>query len=359
MKTLNDIDVREKRVLVRCDFDVSLDEQGNILEPLRIEKAVPTIQYLIKNEAKIILIGHIDRPGGQVVESLRMKPVQKKLSELLGLPIVIASDCIGPEVEKIVQEMKIGDVLLLENIRFHKEEEENDEGFARRLAKLGEIYINDAFANSHRKHASMVGLAKLLPAGAGFNLEKEIETLGKMMENPEKPLVVIVGGKKIETKARFINKISEIADFVLVSGLIKKEMEEKGTILSHMEKIIQPIDEDEGGKDIGPKTIELFKEKISKAKTIFWNGPFGKIEEERFAKGTEEIVKAIIESKAFSVVGGGETIEFINKMNLFSQFNYVSTGGGAMLTFLAGEEMPGIEALKWRPSASKHQVFAE
>lgn len=359
MKILSDFDVRGKRVLVRCDFDVSLDEQGNVLEPFRIEKVVPTIQYLVKNEAKVILIGHIDRPGGQVIENLRLKPVQKKLSELLGLPVAMASDCIGPEVEKMASEMKVGDILLLENLRFHKEEEENDERFAGSLAKLGEIYINDAFANCHRNHASVVALAKLLPAGAGFNLEKEIGALEKMMDNPEKPLVVIIGGKKVETKAKFINKISEVADFVLVSGLIKKEMEEKGTILSHMEKIIQPIDEEEGGKDIGYGTVKLFREKIKIAKTIFWNGPLGKIEDERFAKGTEEIARAIIESRAFSVVGGGETIEFINKLNLISQFSHVSTGGGAMLTFLAGEEMPGIEALKWRPNPSKHQVFSE
>jgi len=345
--------------LLRCDFDVSLDEQGNILDAFRIEKAVPTIEYLIKNEAKIILIGHLDRPGGQVVENLRLKPVQRKLSELLGRPITMAPDCIGPETEKMVGEMKIGDILLLENLRFHKEEEENDEGFAKELAKLGEMYVNEAFANCHRNHASMTGLPKLLPSAAGFLLEKEIKTLENLIENPEKPLIVVIGGKKIETKAKFINKISEIADFVLIGGIIKKEIEEKGTILSHKEKVIQPIDEAEDGKDIGWRTTELFKEKIKLARTVFWNGPLGKTEDDRFAKGTEEIAKAIIESGAFSVVGGGETVEFINRMNLLSKFNYVSTGGGAMMTFLAGEEMPGIEALKWRPNTSKHQVFAE
>lgn len=345
--------------MLRCDFDVSLDEQGNILDAFRIEKAVPTIEYLIKNEAKIILIGHLDRPGGQVVENLRLKPVQRKLSELLGRPITMAPDCIGPETEKMVGEMKIGDILLLENLRFHKEEEENDEGFAKELAKLGEMYVNEAFANCHRNHASMTGLPKLLPSAAGFLLEKEIKTLENLIENPEKPLIVVIGGKKIETKAKFINKISEIADFVLIGGIIKKEIEEKGTILSHKEKVIQPIDEAEDGKDIGWRTTELFKEKIKLARTVFWNGPLGKTEDDRFAKGTEEIAKAIIESGAFSVVGGGETVEFINRMNLLSKFNYVSTGGGAMMTFLAGEEMPGIEALKWRPNTSKHQVFAE
>jgi len=358
MKTLNDFDFRGKRVLVRCDLDVSLDEQGNVLEDFRIEKTVPTIKYLIENEARIVLIGHLGRPAGQVVENLRLNPVRIKLSQLLGLPIAMALDCIGPEAEKMANEMKVGDILMLENLRFHKEEEENDQSFAKELAKLGDIYINDAFATCHRKHASIAALAKLLPAGAGFLLEEEIKALEKMMENPEKPLVAIIGGKKIETKAKFINKISEIADFVLISGLLKKEIDEKGTILSHVEKIVQPIDEKEGGKDIGYGTVKLFREKIKIAKTIFWNGPFGKIEDERFADGTKDIAEAIIESKAFSVVGGGETVEFINKLNLISKFNHVSTGGGAMLAFLVGEEMPGIEALKWHPSSAK-QAFSD
>lgn len=353
METFNDIDVRGKRVLVRCDYNVPLDEGGNILDDSRIRETLPTIKYLLENEAKVILMSHLGRPDGEVKEDLRMLPVKERLSQLLGLPIAMAPDCVGLETEKMAAEMKVGDILLLENLRFHKEEKENDQEFAKNLAKLGDIYINDAFAACHRDHASVTSLARLLPSAAGFSLEKEITTLEKMMENPEKPLVVLIGGKKIETKVKFINKISEIADFVLVSGVIKKEMDEKGTILSHKEKVVQPVDEDEGGKDIGPKTIELFKEKISQAKTVFWNGPFGKIEEERFCRGTEEIAKAIIKSKAFSVVGGGETVDFITKINLLSKFSHVSTGGGAMLTFLAGDEMPGIEVLKWRPSASK------
>jgi len=353
METLNDIDVREKRVLVRCDYNVPLDEGGNILDDSRIRETLPTIKYLLENEAKVILMSHLGRPDGEVKEDLRLLPVKERLSQLLGLPIAMAPDCVGPETEKMAAEMKVGDILLLENLRFHKEEKENDQEFAKNLAKLGDIYIDDAFAACHRDHASVTSLARLLPSAAGFSLEKEITTLEKMMENPEKPLVVLIGGKKVETKVKFINKISEIADFVLVSGVIKKEMDEKGTILSHMEKVVQPVDEEEGGKDIGPKTIELFKEKISQAKTVFWNGPFGKIEEERFCRGTEEIAKAIIESKAFSVVGGGETVDFITKINLLSKFSHVSTGGGAMLTFLAGDEMPGIEVLKWRPSTPK------
>ena len=352
--TLKEVEFKNKTVLMRADFNVPQDESLSITDDTRIRATLPTIQYILQQGAgKLVLMSHLGRPDGEVKEDLRLLPVKERLSQLLGLPIAMAPDCVGPETEKMAAEMKVGDILLLENLRFHKEEEENGQEFAKNLAKLGDIYINDAFAACHRDHASVTSVARLLPSAAGFSLEKEITTLEKMMENPEKPLVVLIGGKKIETKVKFINKISEIADFVLVSGVIKKEMEEKGTILSHKEKVVQPVDEEEGGKDIGPRTIELFKEKISKAKTVFWNGPFGKIEEERFCRGTEEIAKAIIESKAFSVVGGGETVDFITKINLLSKFSHVSTGGGAMLTFLAGDEMPGIEVLKWRPSASK------
>jgi len=359
MKTINDLDVREKKVLVRCDFNVPLDEQGNIIDDFRIKKTLPTIEYLIQNDSKVILMSHLGRPEGKIIEDLRLEPIRKELVKLLGSEVIMAPDCIGKEVEKIVKKMKPGDVVLLENLRFHKEEEENGDGFSRALAKLAEIYINDAFSACHREHASIFGVAKLLPAGAGLLLENEITTLKKMMENPAKPLIAIIGGKKVETKARFINKISEVADFVLVSGLIKKEIEQKGTILSHVEKIIKPVDEMEGGKDIGPKTINIFKEKIKTAKTIFWNGPFGKIEEEEFSRGTKEVINAIIESGAFSVAGGGETEEFLSKLDLTSKFNHVSTGGGAMLSFLAGEELPGIEALKWHPSLSKKQLFSD
>lgn len=359
MKTINDFDVREKKVLVRCDFNVPIDEQGNILDDFKIKESLPTIEYLIQNEAKVILMSHLGSPDGQVKEDLRLEPIRKKLVQLLGSEVLMSPDCVGKEVEKMVKKMKSGEVVLLENLRFHKEEKENGESFSKGLASLGDIYINDAFGTCHREHASVFGVAKLLPAGAGFLLEREITTLRKMMENPAKPLIAIIGGKKVETKAKLINKISEIADFILVSGLIKKEMEEKSPILSHAEKIIKPVDEREGGKDIGPKTIEIFKEKIKTAKTVFWNGPFGKTEEEEFARGTKEIADAIIESKAFSVVGGGETVEFLSKLNLISKFNHVSTGGGAMLSFLAGEELPGLEALKWHPSLSRKQVFAD
>ena len=344
MKTLKEFKLKNKRVLVRCDFNVPLDQRrGIILDDFRIKETIPTIEYLTKKGAKIILMTHLGRPEGRVVESLRLTPIQDRLMEYLDLSVTKTQDCIGKEVEDWTNEMQSGEILLLENLRFHKEEEENDENFAKELSRLGDIYINDAFGASHRAHASIVGVPKYLPSGAGFLLEKEIKVLSKIIENPEKPLIAIFGGREGDYKA--MNKISEKADWILIGGLIQKEMEMKKQNLKYPEKIIKPIDAIDG-EDVGPKTIDLFKEKISQAKTIFWNGPLGKIEEKRFLKGTEEIAKAIIKSGAFSVVGGGETVEFINKIGLIDKFNHVSTGGGAMLAFLSGEKLPGIEALK-------------
>lgn len=345
MLTLRELNVQNKRVLLRCDFNVPLSNEGVILDDFRLKETVPTIEYLIKNEAKVILMSHLGRPEGKVVESLRLTPIQEKLSEYLNVQIVKAPDCIGMEIEKKTNEMRPGEVLLLENLRFHKEEEENDAQFAVELAKLGDIYINDAFGASHRFHASIVGVPKHLPSGAGLLLEKEIKILTKLMENPAKPLVAVMGGAKVETKAKLLDKILEVADWVLIGGLIYKEIKEKNIGIKYPQKLVAPIDEPEG-KDIGPKTIALFKEKINLAKTIFWNGPLGKTEEEKFARGTKEIALAIGKSEAFSVVGGGETIKFVSRMGLFDNFNHVSTGGGAMIAFLGGEKLPGLEALK-------------
>ena len=214
------------------------------------------------------------------------------------------------------------------------------------MAQKGDIYINDAFGACHRDHASIVGVPKFLPSGAGFLLEREIACLTKLGTNPDKPLVAVIGGAKVETKVRVINKISEKANFVLISGLIGKGVVGQKIALKYPKKIVFPIDETGGGKDVGPETIKLFKEKIAQAKTIFWNGPLGKIEDKEFVLGTEEIAKAIAESRAFSVVGGGETVEFITKLGLVEKFSHVSSGGGAMLAFLSGEKLPGLQALK-------------
>ena len=346
-KTIKDFDLTNKRVLIRFDFNVPLDEEGRILDDFRIKQTIPTIEHLIEKGAKVILMSHLGRPDGKVVEELRLNPVQNRLMEYLDVSITKTPDCIGKEIEKWTFQMQPGEVLLLENLRFHKEEEENDEDFARELAKLGDVYINDAFAVSHRAHASVMGIPKYLPSGAGFLLEKEIKALTFLMENPKKPLVAIIGGKKAETKTKLINKISESADFILIGGLIKTEIQEKGLVLKYPQKIIEPVDEI-NRKDIGPQTVSLFKEKIALAKTVFWNGPLGIIEKEEFSKGSKEMAMAIIEKGAFSVVGGGETVEFIQRLGLVGKFNHVSTGGGAMLAFLSDETLPGLEALDSR-----------
>ncbi len=345
MKTLRDFDIKNKRVLVRCDFNVPLSDQGNILDDFRIKQTLPTINYLIEKGAKVILMSHLGRPEGRVVESLKLTPVQNRLMEYLDLSITRAPDCIGEEIKKWTMEMLPSEILLLENLRFHKEEEENNESFAKTLSKLGDIYINDAFGVCHRAHASTIGIPKYLPSGAGLLLEKEVKVLRELMENANLPLVAIIGGKKAETKVKVIDKISEIGDWVLIGGLIQKEIKEKDIRLKFPQKIIGPVDEIEG-KDIGPETCELFKRKIVLAKTIFWSGPLGIIEEEEFSKGSESVAQAIIKSSAFSVVGGGETIEFINKIGLTEKFNHLSTGGGAMLKFLSGQPLPGIKALE-------------
>jgi len=346
MKSIRDFNFKNKRVLVRCDFNVPLSDKGEILNDFRIKKTIPTIEYLIKKEAKVILMSHLGRPEGKVVESLRMNSVQNRLMEYLDVSITKTPDCLGPEIVKWTHEMQLGEILLLENLRFHQEEKENDEGFVQKLTKLGDIYINDAFGVCHREHASIVGVPKFLPSGIGLLLEKEIKTLTELSQHPKKPLVAIIGGVKMATKVKLIDKISEVADFVLISGLVKKAIKGESIQLKYPQKIIEPVDETGEGKDIGPETINLFKEKISSAKTILWNGPLGLIEKEEFSRGTAEILRAIIKSKAFSVVGGGETVEFIAKLGLTEKFGHISTGGGAMLAFLSGEKLPGLEALK-------------
>ena len=343
MKKITDFNFGGKRVLVRCDFNVPLSPEGKISDDFRIKKTLPTIKYLIKKKAKVILISHLGRPKGRQ-EKYSLKPVAKKLERLLKKKVKFLPDCVGPEVEKEIEKMKEKDIILLENLRFHKEGEGNDENFARKLSKLGDIFINDAFSASHRAHASIVGIPKFLISGAGFLLEKEVKVLSQIIENPKRPLVVIIGGSKAKDKARVIDKFLEIADWILIGNLIFKEIKEK---IKGIEKIVLPF-LDGNALDLDKKTIENFKEKISLAKTIFWSGPLGKIEEKKYQKGTREITKSIIEGKAFSVVGGGDTIEFLNKIGILERFNYVSVGGGAMLKFLAGEKLPGIEALKMR-----------
>ncbi|MDP3995887.1 MAG: phosphoglycerate kinase [bacterium] len=387
MVGLKNFDFKDKRVLLRCDFNVPLDKQGNILDDFRIRQALPTIQYLIKEGAKVILMSHLGKPGGKEADGLKLDPVRDRLAECLGSPVLKAADCLGDLVEKQVFEMKEGEILLLENLRFHKEEEEGDDAFAKKLAKLGDVYVNDAFGVSHRPHASIVGVPKFLPSFAGFLLEKEVYFLSKILDNPVRPVVALVGGAKIENKISVIKSFLEKADHLLLGGKIANSvlgvkgiwLDGKGLTQETIRMIKEvpltstkfhlPIDAlvslDNSGKsyvkesaladikenelllDIGPETINIFSKIIQEAKTIIWVGPFGFFENPLFAKGTKEIAKAIADNKeAFKVAGGGETLEFINKIGLADKFDHVSTGGGAMLEFLSGKVLPGIAALK-------------
>ncbi|MDP3991115.1 MAG: phosphoglycerate kinase [Candidatus Nealsonbacteria bacterium] len=352
MKTLKEFNFKNKTVLVRCDFNVPLDNQGvsfpseiEILDDFKIKEAIPTIEYLMEKEAKIILMSHLGRPDGRVVEELRLTPIQTRLMEYLDVSITKSTDCCSLEIEKWIKEMNPGEILLLENIQFHPGEKQNDPQFAKTLAGYADIFIMEAFGQAHRNYASISGIPNYLPSGAGFLFEKEIKALASLMKNPRKPLIAVIGGAKVETKMKMIDNISEVADFVLLGGLINQEIINQSRHLKYPQKIIAPIDEMFGGKDIGPKTVHLFKEKISLAKTVFWNGPLGLIEQTDSSFGSSEIAKAIVGSGAFSVVGGGETAEFINRLGLIEKFNHISTGGGAMLAFLSGEKLPGIEAL--------------
>lgn len=386
MQTIRDIDVAKKRILVRADFNVGLDNDGRIVDDFRIKAVIPTIEYLIKNNAKVILMSHLGSPKGEIIESLRLGQVQDKLMEYLDLSVVKADDCVGEKIEEWTREMKPGEILLLENLRFHKEETANDEGFAKALAKMGDIYVNDAFAVCHRNHASLSSITKYLPSYAGLSLESEIEALTKAMQQPEHPLAIIIGGAKISTKIKLVKNFLNLADDILLGGalantvlhakgiaigksIVEKEMvqEVKNLEITNT-KIHIPVDTvvstDKNGEeesreapvgkmeenelilDIGPETENLFSQVIKSAKTIIWNGPVGLFEIDKFAHGTEVVARAVANCQCYSIVGGGETVSYINKLGLADKFSHISTGGGAMLKFLAGEKLPGIEALK-------------
>lgn len=384
MKTIKNFNVKGKRVLVRVDFNVSINEKGNVLDDFRIRQSLPSIKYLITRGAKIILISHLDRPApifqrkiGEIPNPKSQKyslmPVARRLEELLGGKRVrFLDDCIGKKIEREIEKMKAGDVVLLENLRFYKGETENSSLFAKQLAKLGDIYINDAFACCHRAHASIVLLPKYLPHGIGFLVEKELSSLSRIIRNPSRPLVAIIGGVKFKTKIKLLEKLSELCDFVLLGGVLsleilkqkispsaggfaagewrtglpKKVILTEDVILSSGVKDLKDVKENEFIPDIGMKTLKTFQEKIFQAKTVFWNGPLGYIEEKKFQKGTKEIAEKIIESNAYSLIGGGETIKFLRDLNLLDKFSHISTGGGAMVDFIVDEELIGIEALK-------------
>ncbi len=389
--SVKDYDLKGKKVFMRADFNVPLDKNSNITDDTRIKAALPTINYILGQGAKLILASHLGRPKGEVVDSLRMDPVAKRLGEFLdGKKVIKLDDCVGEEVKKRVSEQGDDEVILLENLRFHPQEKKNDEAFAKELAGLADVFVNDAFGTSHRAHASVVGITNYLPALAGFLLEKEIDFLGKAVSNPEKPYVSILGGAKVSDKIGVIENLLDKVDSILVGGgmaytFLKAQGIEIGnsileadkldiakTILAKAEekgvKIVLPLDHviadkidkdanikttegvaiDAGwmGVDIGPKSIEAFKECLSTAKLIVWNGPVGIFEIEPFAKGTNEIANYIATLDATTVIGGGDTASAINQLNLADKMTHISTGGGASLEFLEGKELPGIAALK-------------
>ena len=357
MKLIKDLDLKNKRVLVRVDFDLPIDGKGKINDIFRLKESLPTINYLLKQKCKIILISHLGRPDEKKIEKLSLKPVAKILSGFLKRKVLFASN---------PGKMNFGDVLLLENIRFNKGEEKNDPKFAKNLAKLGDIYINDAFAVSHREHASIVGIPRFLPSVVGFCFEKEMKELNKILINSRRSLIAIMGGAKLETKIKIINKFLKIADKVLIGGalantilacrgndlgdsIVEKKLFKEVRKFIGNHKLFLPIDlkiKNRKALDIGPKTIKLFCTLIKNAKTIVWNGPMGLIEQKSFAIATKELIDCIAKSKAYSIVGGGDTIAFINQIKKEKVFDHISTGGGAMLDYLAHDTLPGIEALK-------------
>ncbi len=361
LRTLKDgISVSElagKRVLLRLDLNLPMKKNG-LIDPngeWRIIAALPTIKYLIAQNAKIIILAHLGRPGGRVAEDLRLGPIQDKLIELLDVSISRTADCIGADAEKAISKMKNGEVLMLENLRFHAGEEKNDAEFAKSLAALGDIYVNDAFSDSHRAHASIAAIANILPSYAGFLMEKEIEAL-EFALNPAAPSVAIIGGVKIETKFPIVGFLSKIYDYVLVGGLIANEIINTSLSLNIGVNVILPISNDLEKQryfDIGLNSVKEFGNFIRGAKSIIWNGPMGKFEEEEFSEGTRGIIEAIkiaYKSGAQIIIGGGETVaavqRFAPEFFEYKSRMYISTGGGAMLEFLAGKKLPGIEPLK-------------
>ena len=388
--TVRDIDVAHKRVLVRADFNVPLSRtNGAITDDSRIQATLPTIKYLTERGARVILCSHLGRPKGRVVEKLRLAVVARRLSQVLGKNVKVADDGIGPEVDRAVAALEPGDVLLLENIRFHPQEESNDDAFARTLARLADIYVNDAFGACHRSHASIVGIAHYLPAVAGLLVEKEIEVLEGLLAHPSPPFAELAGGAKVSDKIKALENTMDKVDCLLIGGgmaatFLKAKGYEVGRSLVEDEKLdlaaklmqratkrklplILPVDVTVAAElsaeaeynivavekiplqwrivDIGPKTINNFSRELRRCQTIFWNGPMGVYEIARFAQGTEAMAKLLAELEATTIIGGGSTAEIVTELKLADKMTFVSTGGGAALRFLSGEKLPGIEAL--------------
>ena len=389
-KTVRDVNVNGKRVLVRVDFNVPIDENtGVIMDDSRIHASLPTIQYLINHHAKVILCSHLGRPKGKPENKFSLKPVIPRVAGMLGKSVGFTADCIGAQTERAINVMKDGDVLLLENVRFHPEEEKDDPDFARALAKLADIYVDDAFGTAHRNHVSIVGITKYLPAVAGLLLEKELATLGGLLKHPAHPFGTLLGGAKVSDKVALMENMLDKVDVLLVGGgmaatFLKARGYEIGqslfeedrleTAMSLMKKVsgngvrlllpvdavvtdevsdkgtyqvvsIEKVPRDRKIVDIGPKTVEKFGAELGKCRTVFWNGPMGVYEIPQFAGGSEAMAKLLANLKASTVIGGGSTAEMVINMGLAGKMTFVSTGGGASMSFLSGEKLPGVEAL--------------
>lgn len=390
LNTIREADLKNKRVLIRVDFNVPLKD-GKVTDATRIVAALPTINYILSQPgASLVVMSHFGRPKGKKNPDFSMVPVGKKFEELLGKPVKVASDVIGPEVKKEVEALKPGEVLLLENCRFYPDEEANNPEFAKELASYGDIYVNDAFGTAHRAHASTEGVAHYLPAFAGFLIEKEVKFMAPLLENPDKPFVAIIGGSKVSSKISVLESLVKTCDTIVIGGgmaytflkvqghAIGKSLVEddfldtaKNFLAAAAKKgvnVILPVDhicadnfaedakpvtvdaidipENLMGMDIGPKTTKAIVDALATAKSVVWNGPMGVFEFASFAKGTEAVAKALAASKAITVVGGGDSVAAINKFGLADKISHVSTGGGASLEFLEGKTLPGIKALE-------------
>ena len=388
-KTVKDIDLKGKKVFVRCDFNVPMDENQNITDNTRIVSALPTIKYLLEQNCKLILASHLGRPKGEVKPEFSLKPVAKELSRLLGKEVIMAKDVIGEDAMTKSANLKEGEILLLENVRFHREETDNDPEFAKKLASMAEVYVNDAFGSAHRAHASTTGIANYLPAVAGFLIEKELKFLGNAVNNPERPFVAILGGAKVSDKIGVIDSLLEKVDTLMIGGgmaytFFKAQGYEVGNSICEMDKLdlaknamekakqkgvklMLPVDTKIGkeykpdteskvvkyteipadweGFDIGPETIKMFSDELKTAKTVVWNGPLGLFEFEQFAEGTNSIAKVLSEIDATTIIGGGDSAAAVKKAGLEDKMTHISTGGGASLEFLEGKKLPGIECL--------------
>ena len=389
-KTVKDIDLKGKKVFVRCDFNVPMDENQNITDNRRIVAALPTIKYLIEQNCKIILASHLGRPKGEFKPEFSLAPVAKELSRLLGQEVLMAKDVIGESAKTLAANLQEGQVMLLENVRFHREETDNDPEFAKELASMAEVFVNDAFGTAHRAHASTEGISHYLPSVSGFLIEKELKFLGDALNNPERPFVAILGGAKVSDKIGVIDSLLEKVDTLMIGGgmaytFFKAQGYEVGNSLCEPDKcdlalslmnkakekgvkFLLPVDTKIGkefkpdtesktvawteipegweGFDIGEKTIEMFKDELKSAKTVVWNGPLGLFEFDQFAIGTNAIAHALAELDATTIIGGGDSAAAVEKAGLADKMTHISTGGGASLEFLEGKKLPGIECLQ-------------